>query len=144
MQKPRTSPTEALRQAHATLLGDLRMLEEAVRSPSRRDSADLSARLMAVREHLTEHFRFEEQNGYMASVLTREPRLERTVQQLLNQHRQLKQALDALIEEINTGSNPNNTMGEKIHAWVEQVRQHESRENVLVEDAFNFDVSAED
>jgi hypothetical protein len=32
----------------------------------------------------------------------------------------------------------------KVRAWGERVRQHEARENDLVQDAFNWDIAAED
>jgi hemerythrin-like domain-containing protein len=138
------SVAEALSRAHAALLQDLRTLEEAVRPSSGEGLPELRARLGATHTHIAEHFRFEEQNGYMDAVRKREPRLERTVQQLAEEHRQLTQSLDALIGEARTAANLDDSFRERVVAWVEEVRQHEIRENDLVQDVFNLDIGAED
>lgn len=129
--------------AHATLLEDLRSLEEVARSRSR-GVADLSDYLVAIRKHVTEHFRLEEQNGYMDVVRTREPRLERAIQQLSAEHRQLLASLETLINEANAAVSLDNTLREKVRDWVERVRQHEARETDLVQEAFTLDLGAED
>src|SRR5262249_7353893 len=88
MERAEPSIAESLTRAHAALLEDLRKLAEATRPPTSEELAELRARLGATRAHLAEHFRFEEQNGYMDVVRKREPRLERTIQQLAGEHRQ--------------------------------------------------------
>jgi hemerythrin-like domain-containing protein len=138
------SVAEALGRAHVALLEDLRQLETATLPASGEGLAGLRARLDATRRHVTEHFRFEEQNGYMDAVRKREPRLERTIQQLAEEHHQLAQALEALIEESRAATSPEAALRDEIRRWVEHVRQHEARENDLVLDAFNVDLSAED
>jgi hemerythrin-like domain-containing protein len=144
MGKPEPSIAEALSQAHAALLEDLRKLDEAVRPSSREGLADLAARLDAARAHITEHFRFEEHNGYLDTVRGREPRLERAIQQLVEEHRQLAQSLDALLGKARAAANLDDALREDVRAWVARVRQHEVRENDLVQDAFSLDVGAED
>jgi hypothetical protein len=94
--------------------------------------------------HLTEHFRFEEQNGYMDVVREREPRLERTIQQLAEEHGQLTRSLDALIKEAGKATSLGDALREAILSWIECVRQHEARENDLVQDAFDLDIGVED
>jgi hypothetical protein len=139
-----TSVAEALGRAHAALLEDLRKLEEVVHAISDARLAELRARLGVTRMHLTEHFRFEEQSGYMDVVRKREPRLERAVQQLADEHGQLRQTLDALIGELGSATHLDEALREKIPAWIKQVREHETRENDLVQDAFDLDIGAED
>ncbi len=144
MGRTENSVAEALGQAHAALLADLRELEQAV-CPSREEGlAELHARLGAAHAHITKHFRFEEQNGYMDAVRKREPRLERTIQQLAEEHRQLGQSLDALIGEAGAATSVGDALREGIREWIECIRQHEVRENDLVQDAFNLDIGAED
>ncbi len=138
------SVAEALGRAHAALLADLRELEQAARPSSREGLVELRARLVATQTHVTEHFRFEEQNGYMDAVRKREPRLERTVLHLAEEHRQLAQALDALVQEAETAVGPDSGFDERIRAWVDRLRQHEARENELFQNAFNLDIGAED
>jgi DNA-binding transcriptional ArsR family regulator len=142
----RTEPSvaEALARAHAALLEDLRKLEEAARPASGEGLAELRARLSATQTHVTEHFRFEEQNGYMDAVRKREPRLERTIQQLAEEHRQLAQSLAVLLEQARAATSLDDPFREAVRRWIERVREHEARENDLVQDAFNLDIGAED
>jgi hypothetical protein len=135
---------EALSRAHAALLEDLRKLEEAAGSGSSEGLADFRARLGEAQTHITEHFRFEEQNGYMEAVKKREPRLERTIRQLADEHGQLREALDALIEEAKAATSLGDPLREEVRNWIKRVRHHEIRENDLVQDAFDLDISAED
>src|SRR5262245_29806695 len=113
---------EALSRAHGALLEDLRQLEQAVLRVSGEPMAELRARLDATRRHITEHFRVEEQNGYMDAVREREPRLGRTVDQLAEEHRQLAQSLEALIRESRAATSPGAAFREGVQRWVEHVR----------------------
>jgi hypothetical protein len=135
---------EALRRAHAALLQDLQKLEEAACSGSKESLAEFRAWLSATKSHITEHFRFEEQNGYMDAVKKREPRLERTIRQLAEEHGQLRASLDALIEEAKAAAILSDPLREEVRKWIQRVQNHEIRENDLVQDAFDLDISAED
>ena len=127
---------EALHEAHADLFRDLLQLEESVRVGSAEGQPELSTRLENVRMHLTDHFRFEEQDGYMAPLLKEEPRVGPVVQELLDEHRQLAEALNALLQEISAARSSREDFPERVRAWVKHVRQHESRENSLVQDVY--------
>jgi len=144
MERTVPSVAEALGQAHTALLEDLRKLEATVAPTSEGGLPELRARLAASREHITEHFRFEEQNGYLDAVRRREPRLERTIQHLAEEHRQLARALDALIGNAAAAASLGGPLRNEVQAWIKQVRQHECHENDLVQDAFNLDIGAED
>lgn len=144
MGKTENSAAEALSQAHKALLSDLKELEQAVRPSSQKGMAELRARLETTRSDITEHFRFEEQNGYLDAVRKREPRLERTVQHLAQEHGELKRSLDAIIGEAGTSTNLSDSVQQEIHAWIDRVRQHEIRGYEVVQDAFNLDISPED
>ena len=144
MLKRRASFAKALRKAYAALLKDLRTLEECACSRSSESLANLRVRLGATRTHVREHFRLEEQDGYMDIVRKREPRLERAVQQLADEHQLLMQSLDALISEFWAATSLDSAFPEKVQAWVERIRDHEARETRLVQDAFDLDIGAED
>jgi hypothetical protein len=133
-----------LGEAHASLLADLCKLEQAVRPASAESPASVLGRLTATRAHITEHFRFEEQDGYMDAVRKREPRLERAVQQLADEHRLLAKSLDDLLQEAGAAKVLNDAFGERVREWVTQVREHEARETDLVQAAFNQDMGTED
>ncbi len=135
---------ESLSQAHATLLADLLELEQAAHPSSGESLAELRARLGEARADIIKHFRFEEQNGYMDVVRKREPRLERNIQQLADEHRQLVGALDILVRKSGTATRLDDTLRQGVRAWVERVRRHGAREHDLVQDAFNLDIGTED
>ena len=80
----------------------------------------------------------------MDIVRKREPRLERAVQQLADEHQLLMQSLDALISEFWAATSLDSAFPEKVQAWVERIRDHEARETRLVQDAFDLDIGAED
>jgi hypothetical protein len=144
MAATRRSTAEALTRAHLALRKDLGLLEEAARPASGEGAAALRTRLGATRTHVTEHFRFEEDGGYLDAVRKGEPRLERAVQQLAEEHRQLARSLDALVEEARADPRPDDAFRGRVRAWIEQLRKHEARENELIQDAFSLDIGAED
>jgi hypothetical protein len=144
MKQTRASIAEALTQAHATLLHDLGKLEEAVQPASSEGLAQLRSRLAATRTHIARHFHFEERDGYMDAIRKREPRLERTVQLLAEEHGELLTSLDALVKEAEKAAKLDNGFRDKVRGWVDRVRRHEVREGELVQDAFNLDIGAED
>jgi hemerythrin len=144
MPKTKNSITDALGSAHVALLADLRKLGRAVLSSSKASLAELRAKLAETRAHITEHFRFEEQDGYMAEVRKCAPRLDRTIRQLAEEHRQLSETLDAIITEATAATGLGNRLREEIRTWIKHVRQHESREDELMQDAFNVDIGTKD
>src|SRR5581483_424241 len=144
MQTTKPSVAEALCRAHSSLLEDLGQLEAAVQPQSTEGLPKLHARLAATRAHIAEHFRFEEENGYMDVVRKREPRLERSIQQLADEHGQLLRSLDALIARAGSSENLEGSFRQAISEWIEGIRNHEHRENELVQDAFTWETFAED
>ena len=144
MANAETSIAESLSRAHQALGKDLRRLEDSVHRTSDQGIPIIRAILDATRTHILEHFRFEEEKGYMDKVRKREPRLERVIDQLASEHRQLAQALDALIEKTKQASTLDLDLREKTREWIAAVRQHEAREDELVQNSFNLDISAED
>ena len=131
----------AMSRAEAVLLEHLRILDEASHSEGR---TALTGRLKALATDLAEHFRLEEQGGYMDVVRKRQPRLEHEVQHLEHEHRALGNRLNELIGEAGGANGSNAPFQEKVRSWIEQMRLHECRENLLVEEAFNLDIAAED
>jgi hypothetical protein len=97
-----------------------------------------------MREHLLAHFRFEEQNGYMDAIRRREPRLERAIQELLEEHRVLKDQLDELIAATQTGKDQDAALPDGVHKWIQHLRRHEAAENRLMEEAYTQDIGSED
>jgi len=138
---------EELGRAHMGLLEEMQRLEKAAGpcgpTGAGEGLAELRTHLDATRTHILEHFRFEEQNGYMDVVSKREPRLQRVIEELAQEHRQLAQTLDALTAQARAVS-PDDRFREEVRAWVKAVRQHEVREDELILDAFNLDIGTKD
>jgi hypothetical protein len=134
---------DALLRAHRALAEDLRGLESA-RTTAGGSPAALAARLERTRGDLAEHFRFEEDNGYLRGVLERNPHLDRAILHLGQEHRKLLQSLDDLRAEVGAAAVVTDELWNKVAGWVRRVRRHERSENILVEDAYNLDLSAED
>jgi hypothetical protein len=135
---------EALRRAHAALERDLENLKARLRDPADLTPAEVRLRLAQTRADLAAHFRFEEQNGYLDTVLQRAPNRDQVVQHLLDEHRVLMESVSALIEAAAAGHAADTVFRQKVLAWIDSLRDHETRENLLVQDAFNLEVVAED
>jgi hypothetical protein len=143
MTKKEISIAESLSRAHEALQRDLQALEECIAPDSGKSVASIRARLKTTQRHILEHFRFEEQNGYMEKVRRREPRLEHAIDQLVLEHRQLAGSLETLLEAARDASS-SDAFPVNIRQWIAAVRQHENCEDRLVQDAFNYDIGAED
>lgn len=144
MANPETAIVDAIGRAHTSLQKDLQELEEAGRTTSEKGLSRLRSRLETTRKHITEHFRFEEQGGYMDAVRKREPRLGRVIDELCTQHSQLLGSLDALLKETATASSISDSISGDVSGWINRVRHHEAHENQVVQDAFNLDIGPED
>lgn len=137
METPEKSFAETLLEVHTDLMRELQKLEFAVDSGAREGPSGLDALLRNIQAHLTEHFRFEEDGGYMASVLKEEPHYGPTAEKLLAEHTELAQTLGALIREVGSARTLPDAVRDKIRAWVGRVRHHEASENQLVMEAYN-------
>jgi hemerythrin-like domain-containing protein len=138
------SPVEALRQAHMTLLVDLQDLEGIARMVPTGGPTTLFARLIATRDHLATHFRFEEKDGYMDAVRKREPHFEHAVSRLGIEHGQIMQSLDGLVNRASRVEVPDDRLRQDVLHWLDRLRNHEHRENELVQEALNTDFGAGD
>jgi len=119
-------------------------LEEMTDSSSGADGRALGACLTSLRSNLDEHFRFEERNGYMDAVLARAPQMARQVEGLREEHAEMRQSLIALAAQARKARSVDDELRQKVRDWVAKVRNHERRENLLVEDTFNRDLGAKD
>jgi hypothetical protein len=142
-EKRTSGLVKALGRAHAAMLDDLTKLEKAAQN-SVTSIADFQLRLEAAKKDVTAHFRYEEKDGYMDAVRKREPRLEHAINELAADHVRLAGALDAILSEANAAASVNETLRKKVLEWIDELTHHELRENHLVQEAFNSDVSAED
>ena len=92
-----------------------------------------------------EHMAFEEQGGYLAPVAQRLPGRHNTVEQLLGEHALLQSGLADVLAQLRECSNLfefRETISPRLDRWIDRMRDHERRENLLVQEAFNTDISA--
>jgi hypothetical protein len=144
MTQSHATSSEALLKAHEALVEDLQGLELPGTS-TRQVPSELAARLERTRGLLAEHFRFEEQEGGgFAAILRQQPQTERAVRHFIAEHRELLESLDALRAEAHAAASAWDALHHKLAEWSRKVRRHEQSENLLVEDVFNRDTSAED
>lgn len=143
---PAREPSVAgqMARAHAKLLHDLVELAHAIRTTSHENLKEFKVRLRIARDDLAEHFRLEEQDGYMDAVKSRSPAQGRAVQRLLAEHQGLLKTLDDIVKLASQSASLSDRLRNKTLQWIQRVHGHEQRENALVQDAFNVDSAAED
>jgi hypothetical protein len=110
---------EDLVQAHVAFRADWEQLAESVRPSSAASLEDVRAELGEVHRHASEHFRLEEQSEWMTKIKKRGPKLERLVQRLREEHRELLEAIDTLLEVVQAAKSLDDGLRDKIHNWVE-------------------------
>ena len=144
MKAEKTSIADALHKAHVALMKDVEGLEKALGGDQPAAAGDLVRKLTTLRTHVLQHFRFEEQDGYMDAVSSRMPHKGKVVKELLDEHKAMADDLDGLIESARSARAVDASFGGRLRAWIAAMRKHETRENLLVEDAFCQDVGNKD
>jgi hypothetical protein len=132
---------QRLRRAHAELLADLQQL---VTDAGELGLAPLRTSLLKTRQDLMNHFRLEEENGYLDEVRKREPCLEQTLAKLEGEHCKLLQELDDILAQLEYPQPDAEPLQRHVRLWIHNVRGHEIRENDLIQDAFVHDLGAGD
>jgi hypothetical protein len=94
--------------------------------------------------HVTSHFAVEERNGWMDQALKREPRLDHAIRAVHEEHLELVHSLGTLIDEAEAVEELDEAFRDKLRRWIHRVRDHEARENEILEDAFVEDLGAGD
>ena len=138
------SHIDAVSQAHHALMSEIGKLEQAVQHPIELSPPDLLERLLVIRQAVTDHFASEEQGGYFEDVLNRASHLARRLEQLRNDHRRLAASVDVLTDRARNARQVDRELVGQIKKWIDDLRQHESQENLLLDDAYNTDLTAED
>jgi len=144
MEKTETSVAQPLSRVHAALLEDLRRLEDVARGNTDQILAALRACLGAARRDIAEHFRAQEQSGYLDTIQKQQPRLAPAIHRLAEEHRQLTQALEALMGEAAVATVLGDGLRAQIHDWIGRVRRHEAaHETDFIQEAFGRDIGVE-
>ncbi|MGF1583206.1 MAG: hemerythrin domain-containing protein [Gemmataceae bacterium] len=144
MTEPQQTVGKMLLEAHTDLREDLAKLAETLRPQCATTVAQLSARLQETQDHILEHFRLEEEGGYLQEIREAEPRLNREIDHLYEEHAVLAKVLQGLIDDLQAETTIDDTVRKKVQSWIKHVRKHESCENLLVEDVFVLDIGDKD
>ena len=131
-------------QEHASLLERLSGLENTIESARGEKVAE---HLRAIQDHLERHFQFEERGGYMKHVLDQAPQLHQQTQDLLAEHGQLRRQVGELVAVASTLPHDRplpDAFRHQVRQLLQTVRQHEARENRLVQETVNQDVGVDD
>lgn len=138
------SSEEELVVTHASLMTNLQGLQDDLSAPGELTPLKLGAQLARIRKQIMEHFASEEKDGWTAALLKQEPRLEHSVRDLLAEHRELLQSLDTLLDAVEAIPLVAQALRAKVLRWIEHVRDHESRESALLEEALVEDIGSGD
>lgn len=151
----RTQPPEAeelawieqLGREHARLGALLTQLSNLVSGPSEGLASRLPPLLQDALAHCRQHMEYEEREGYLSGVMDRLPNLTDTLEQLRGEHAQLLAELESRLADANAVQGDRamaETVVPGVREWLERIRDHEIRENTLVQEAFNRDTGAVD
>lgn len=130
--------------AHEALRADLRDLE-VIANPAAPQGIDkLRRRLGEVKAHALKHFASEEEGGWFDHVKRDHPRLTKAIQELVDEHVRLRLALEGLAEACAAATSIDAPIRERLKAFIATMRAHESREDDLIQEAYNRDIGPAD
>lgn len=137
------SEITSLNQAHNELMKELDALDTAIAAATLERSA-VAARIEVTRDCLSRHFQLEESGGYMENVRSRSPHLDHTIDKLKGEHARLLDNVNHLLSLARSGKALDQSFRISVREFIEHVRGHERRENLLVEDSYNRDTGDKD
>ena len=144
MKSSATRTASNLDPCHESLLEDLKNLQETFDSVATLTSLAAGVRLAVMRSRLADHFGFDEQTVWMELLRKREPRFDHVATCLLREHCELTQSLDILIGEAEATQSVDEAFREQVRHWIARVRDHEFREDQLLEESANEDLGTGD
>jgi hypothetical protein len=142
MENTESQVAKSASRAYAALVCDLRTLERAARANP--PAAELHAYLCTTRSDLAEYFRSPEETGDIEAIQDQQPRLAPAIDRLVEEHRELTQALDALIAECAAARTLTEALRSKVRDWIGQARRVETHEVDFIQDAVDRDIGIKD
>jgi hypothetical protein len=105
----------------------------------------LGALLQRLTIEVRAHMEFEERDGYLAPVQQQMPTMSAAIEQLREEHPLLQSRLAQILTDARVEPGVymfREEISPRLEQWLDSMRDHERRENLLVQEAFNTDVSA--
>jgi hypothetical protein len=138
---------EELGREHARLGGVLTQISNLMSGPAEGLAKQLPLLLEEALSHCQQHMQYEERQGYLSGVMDRVPNVAETLETLRGEHAELLEELEARLAEARAAGSDRTmaaTVVPRVRKWLERIRDHEIRENTLVQEAFNRDTGALD
>lgn len=134
-----TDSSSRLLAAHQELMRqitDLRSFWHGSNDSGCPNGHELADRVVNVRDLLEQHFAMEEDGGYLHAVLEFAPQFAERAEQLCRQHQEFLATLTRIEVRLR---NPNawNQVREEFETFLQEIQEHEHRENSMVQTAFN-------
>lgn len=104
---------------------------------------EATRRIQKLRDGLAEHFRQEEDGGYLEEAAARNPPLAPQAEALQAEHRVLLKMADALLADARRAEPPPavwNRLNNDYQQFEQRLRAHEAAEEALLQRAFNEDL----
>lgn len=138
---------EELGREHAQLGALFTRISNLVSGPAEGLAEQLPAVLEEALSHCRQHMAFEERDGYLPGVRERLPSMAETLEQMRQEHAELLDELAARLAEARAAASDRTlaaTVVPRVRKWLQRIRDHEIRENTLVQETFNRDMGTAD
>ena len=123
-------------------------LKELLATNASEDDRDWALSIMKkVAEHLQQQFELEEEDGYLEEVLEEFPNWHPQVEHLQQEHRLLQKQFNEIYDRLaatSLGSLMSHEVKRQLKDWIDSFRQHQERENRLIQEALCIDLGVGD
>lgn len=128
--------TLELREQHAALRSTIRWLESEVdQKRGNLAGGAFLGLLLAFRDQIVQHFRFEEANGIEGGFGSSDPELHALATGLIRQHRELEQRLDQAVRGFESAPDPYLALDSllALRAFFREMRKHDALEDAILQ-----------
>lgn len=101
---------------------------------------DISGRLARLQSELAEHFAHEERVGFLPEATAQAPRLTRRARNIISEHDLLRAELSKVVGALARGSGDWTVVREDWDSFTSLLREHEKKENELINEAYLDDL----
>ena len=137
---------------HKALMAECQTVESIVSQPAGKDVpawvCNCRSHFHKLHTYLREHMFHEETGGFMNDALERRPTLTHRVEQLKQEHIEVRAACEeienALLVDEQVSLKRANRIRERIANLLARIYEHEKTENHLLQDAFFVDIGTND
>jgi hypothetical protein len=129
---------------HVALIDHVGTLEHAAKLGSKSNMSEICALLGGALAAVKEHFRIGEESAWLETLREQQPRFGHTVEALLAEQCRLVETLDQLNSVAQEAAHLEAQVREDVCKWAHHIRQHESHEERLIQEACNTELGTAD